>query len=207
MFDGFTKHGSPSSPSASAANGSIAWPSRNARYRAYGQPGRRERPLHHDLVHRDRRPEHARHRRTAVPPARAVLAPCRLRRRDRGAAESTTSTARGVGEPPPLWVTNAPRPGSEGISTEGPATSKAAGRASRPPSNCATASSASSHRPSVVIATGTTSYSRRIQRRRDRDRGHARHVVLGRPAAEQQQRPVGRRHSRPPAGRPGSRAP
>src|SRR5438094_4573723 len=60
---------------------------------------------------------------------------------------NTTSTARGVGAPPVLWVTDASLPGDDGGSTGDPATSKAAGNASRPASSCATASSANNHRP------------------------------------------------------------
>ena len=73
-----------------------------------------------------------------------------------------------------------------GTGTSSPSTVNAAGNASRPDASICCASSASSQRPSVVIADGHDVVLRRVERAGDRDRGGPGHVVLGRLAPEQQ---------------------
>src|SRR4051812_32563115 len=152
MFAGFTKQGRDNSCSTRAAN-SLASPlSLSSRYRACGRPAALNARFIITLSMPTADPS------TPDPtygsPANSNK-PCTVPSSPYGPCSngSTTSTA----SDGPDADTNSARPGSDGNSTGVPATSNALGNAARAPSNCATASSASNHRPSVVIATGTTS--------------------------------------------------
>ena len=111
MFEGFTKHGSPSSASTRSANAAGVVRVAQREVPRVRQPGGRERPLHHDLVHADRGAQHARADVRQTRRARAGPAPCRPRRTDR-AATGTPRRPRAAG--PTSSRTSSARAGSDG---------------------------------------------------------------------------------------------
>ena len=133
--------GSPSSASTASASASRSWPSRNSTVARVRQPGSRERALHRHLVHRDRGADHARADVRQVGELEqalhgAVLAVGTVQQRQHDVdVERAASRAR-----PRRRPSNAAR--------------QRLGTAPRSPP---APSRPSSHRPSVVIATGTTS--------------------------------------------------
>ena len=185
MFDGFTKHGNPSYCRGRLDERVDVVTVAEREVLRDREPGARERALHHDLVHADRGAEHARADVRQVGELeetlhRAVFAVRAVQQREHDVdAERRSGHRRDA-------TTTSPPPGSVGGRTASPSTANAAGSASRPASSIACASAASSQRTVGRDADGHDLVALGIERLGDRDRRHARHVVLRRPAAEQE---------------------